>query len=329
MVFTVTGTRAGEYAGADLSIDFEITGLSVLDITGTLTVTEVVDNPKGTILFGTGGNGTTNYGEHNSGGGGTLITRMANLGWRCVDRKWDSPWWQDGTGTSFLDQAERYAQLADWVFGTKYPLGKHLATANSGGASEIGYYLCHYGGDAYLDGCIMTAGPVFARLDYLDEEASMPSCPGLVPYTLECGAPLCGQESALLGYTDGQNAATLVSWSILNGSEKLYFPKTKVVLAGGLNDCTTAWPQLMLFYNAVSAVTPGVRLVTAPATQHWGPDYQPMRAVLEREFEAMEQEALRLKAPVRRDGIGAPVMMDEQLRALGPKGVRQRNFPKR
>ncbi|MBK8257691.1 MAG: hypothetical protein IPK82_34110 [Polyangiaceae bacterium] len=115
-----------------------------------------VGSAKGTILFGSGGEGTGFYNF-------TQMGKLLNAGYRVVDRRWPDGWFTGGTDGP-QQTACRLAAVIRHLRATVASEGLLCATGNSGGSAELGYALTWQGAGASLDFAMPTSGP-FHRLD--------------------------------------------------------------------------------------------------------------------------------------------------------------------
>jgi hypothetical protein len=212
----------------------------------------------GTVLFGIGGDGTDFYTA--KAGGTELFVNLLALGFRIVDRRWETGWYS--TGTSVREQSARYATLLTWVHDQLHTTGVFCASGNSAGSAEIAYALTTWGAGSLLDAAALSGGPPLSRLDYLCEDppgaAWTVQCVSIVPpgalscATWECtasGTNLC----SLL--PPGATSQELEADSILHPAAQLDFPTTALSILIGDWDCGVAPPQALLFEQAVTSPT--------------------------------------------------------------------------
>jgi hypothetical protein len=142
---------------------------------GFIAVAMNVGAPRGLVMFFTGGDGdgwwTLQYGAN----GTALTEELRALGFVVVQVRWQDAWLVSSpgndAGTAHLGC--RPATVIRHVHDTLYaPLGVNppigeagfCVTGNSGGSSQIGYALSHYGLDTIIDVAIPTGGPPHASL---------------------------------------------------------------------------------------------------------------------------------------------------------------------
>ncbi len=228
----------------------------------------------GSVLIGSGGGGdgrfeTTNY-------GGQAMQALLQQGYRLVQREWDTAWEEGSQG--MLASACRYATLLTWVHDTFGQEGAMCAYGNSGGASEIGYALTHYGREEILDFALLSNGPTMSRLDLgclgANDTAWQQQCPALVAAGNQCGganlpALTCtfnNRHSNALDHIDSayvpqtpcrsQDPAgreLLYLDSIVSPLGDYTYPNTNILFLSSSDDCTEAGPLGMLYAQAIQS----------------------------------------------------------------------------
>jgi len=211
---------------------------------------------RGTVVLGSGGNGGTFYAGPTAVQG--LVSDLAAMGFRVVDRQWDGGWVTSEGGLK--KQACRYATLLTWVHDTLHTGGKFVATGNSGGSAEIGYALTAYGRGSILDVAIPTSGPPTARLDYVC--AAQPTeewtnlCASIIPKgQVECkvgcmlgpGNGVCKQVSAT------PTTEQLLNDSVVHPGAVFNYPKTKMYFLFGKLDCGEPVPAGLAYAASVTS----------------------------------------------------------------------------
>ncbi|MCC6647887.1 MAG: hypothetical protein IT374_20255 [Polyangiaceae bacterium] len=111
---------------------------------------------KGTILFGSGGDGTGYYNLNES-------TALQDAGYAVVDRRWPKGWFT-GAKDGPQQAACRLASVLRMLRTTVAAKGALCATGNSGGSAENVYAWTWQGAGQSLDFALPTSGP-FHRLD--------------------------------------------------------------------------------------------------------------------------------------------------------------------
>ena len=211
---------------------------------------------RGTVVLGSGGNGGGFYGGQE--GGQKLVTELAAMGFRVVDRAWDGGWpTQEG---GMKKEACRYATLLTWIRDRIHTGGKFVATGNSGGSAEIGYALTTYGRGEILDVAVLSSGPPVARLDYVCAAQASSEwtalCSSIVPKgAMEC-TPGCmlGPSNAVCKQVSAQpTAAQLLDDSVVHPGAVLAYPKTKVFFLFGALDCGEPVPNGLTFATKVTS----------------------------------------------------------------------------
>lgn len=129
--------------------------------------------PIGTIIFTTGGTGTTLYEFGTNGVDGyaaTVVSTVFSAGYEAVQLTFGAPfssgpgWQYDANGQGVRAAACRYAMVVQWL-AQQTPSVPLCATGNSAGGALIGEGLAHYGLGSYLTFAEITSGPPFSRVD--------------------------------------------------------------------------------------------------------------------------------------------------------------------
>ena len=226
---------------------------------------------RGTVMVGSGGDGGGFYSSQ--AGAAELFESLAALGFRLVDRAWPQPsGWMTAEGGLRLE-ACRYATLVTWVRDSMHTQGAFCVTGNSGGSGELAYALTSWGRSDLIDLAVPTGGPPLSRMDYHcgADSTWLSQCPGNVPDdSLDCtpgclippSHPACRQCS-------GTPTAEQLRWDgVLNPDAVLHYPRTKVHVILGRQDCSSAVPMAMLFYNAITSAK---EIQFIPNTPHFVP----------------------------------------------------------
>lgn len=252
----------------------------VADFQGELKISEPNGKVMGTVVLGTGGGGGSYY-ELTFGQPAitNVIQPLLAAGFRVIQRSWPGQdgWLMGPGGTSRL--ACRYATLLDAIH-TNYqsPNTPLCISGNSGGSSEIGYVMAHYGMERIVDLAVPTSGPPHGRLDYgclgSNDQAWLQACNGVKTCGNSCyfvgPAPGLIDESYGLGTTHCQSkdaawAATFRDDSVWSTFASLDYPRTEMRFIYGGGDCSEAVPLGRVYANAVvSAKT----ITIVPNVQH-------------------------------------------------------------
>jgi hypothetical protein len=120
--------------------------------------------PRGTILFTSGGAGTSWYTVP------SILTDVAAAGFRTVQLQWIDSWLLGSAGKEegHLRLGCRPATVARWVYDHLFeqrPSAAFCATGHSGGAAQVSYLLSHYGLEGVLAAVVPSGGPPMARID--------------------------------------------------------------------------------------------------------------------------------------------------------------------
>lgn len=236
--------------------------LEVTALTNPLTNVElrVADPALGTPLIGTvvlGGGGIGADFFTDGVGGEDLSLALLGAGFRVIDRRWPTGWFDAGTGVR--EQSARYAVLLDWIRTNLHTVGPLCAVGNSGGSAEIAYTMTSWDGDDMLDLAVLGSGPPLTRLDYLCEVPASATwsaqCTSLVPpATMTCGQPTCepamGNPLCPL-LPPAPLPGELLEDSILHSEAVVSYPTTDVRMLLGKDDCSSAVPLGLLYLNAI------------------------------------------------------------------------------
>lgn len=256
------------------------------DLSATIWIVKLDPNTplKGTLFLHEGGGGTLNFtsgGVEPSSYRHTLESNYESEGFQFVDIAWDSDW-ERTSPPSTLAGACRPATVAHWIWGqpnlhnSRRDIG-FCAQGHSGGSAAMAYTLTAYGLKGDFDYVMLTAGPVFGRID-CGCDTALSTC-GM---TQICPELPLAQMQAHLGYspsklswidgnegtsTCGQNTGSNPgdpTWnadSVVGPGADLNYPKT------GISDwqCTdyqdntlnNAPAEGSFFINAVSQLAPG------------------------------------------------------------------------
>ncbi len=120
---------------------------------------------QGTIILFGGGGGT---GPFDKG----FVTPLFQQNNRIVQVMWDSAWEDTNLpgpgGKSILAAAERPATLIEHIFQEVHNSDRSKRFGifgHSGGSGQVAYALAHYNAGDLVDCAMMSAGPVFGRID--------------------------------------------------------------------------------------------------------------------------------------------------------------------
>lgn len=145
---------------------------------------------KGTIVFGSGGEGTGFYNF-------AQMNDLLDAGYRVIDRRWPEGWFTNGTDGP-QQTACRLAAVLRHLRATVAAEGALCATGNSGGSAELGYALTWQGAGASLDFAMPTSGP-FHRLDLACQGEADAAWPGQCAETLASSCADCASMQCQLG----------------------------------------------------------------------------------------------------------------------------------
>jgi len=145
---------------------------------------------KGTVLFGSGGDGTGFYNF-------TETKALNNAGYTVVERRWPAGWFTGGTDGP-QQTACRLAALIRHLRATPPASGPLCATGNSGGSAELGYALTWQAAAPSLDFAMPTSGP-FHRLDLACQGEADPDWPDQCDALRQATCPDCASKGCQLG----------------------------------------------------------------------------------------------------------------------------------
>jgi len=279
-------------AGRSFSID---------DRTASLKITEPSGAVVGTIIAQIGGGGTGS-GEANTQGT-TAYAAIIAANYRLIQVLWtqsgnDQGMWQgspssssyggDGLPDGPLYLAGRFATLSQAICGdtTYHANGTPcLAYGQSGGSSAIVYTLARYGGDAWLDGAVLSGGPPIGDLQRGCAGATYPGwittdCPPLRATSGACFFNTGAVSGPFVDGTwnDGRNQcawqqsayADLGHQSVLGGQANRRFKYTTLRFLYGDADGSEAVPLGRVVANQLrdSTGSAPVQLIATGSTPH-------------------------------------------------------------
>ena len=211
---------------------------------------------RGTVVMGSGGTGASFY--SGDAAGQELVTAIAAMGFRVVDRSWAGGWPTAEGG--LRKESCRYATLLTWVHDNLHKGGKFIATGNSGGSAEISYALTTWGRGDILDVAIPTSGPPLGRLDYVCVREPSPEwsalCASIIPKgVMECasGCMLGPQNAVCKQVTATPTLQQLRDDSVVHPDAVLNYPHTKVFFLYGAHDCGEPVPNGLTYATKITS----------------------------------------------------------------------------
>jgi len=132
----------------------------------TFYATRLTVNPVGTVIFFTGGAGTTYWSSANEFLP-SFVNDLIALRYNVLQVRWKSEWEASARGlnSGIAKLACRPATMISYLHKTFQPATSRLIiTGNSGGASQVSYPLAYYGLDQIVDVMIPTGGPPHSAL---------------------------------------------------------------------------------------------------------------------------------------------------------------------
>lgn len=144
---------------------------------------------KGTILFGSGGDGTGFYNF-------TQAQALLAAGYTLVERRWPAGWFTGGTDGP-QQAACRLGALIRHLRAEPPASGPLCATGNSGGSAELGFALTWQDAGPSLDFAMPTSGP-FHRLDLACQGESDATWPADCEALRQATCPDCASKACQL-----------------------------------------------------------------------------------------------------------------------------------
>lgn len=144
---------------------------------------------KGTILFGSGGDGTGFYNF-------TQAQALLEVGYTLVERRWPAGWFTGGTDGP-QQAACRLGALIRHLRAEPPASGPLCATGNSGGSAELGFALTWQDAGPSLDFAMPTSGP-FHRLDLACQGESDAMWPADCDALRQATCPDCASKACQL-----------------------------------------------------------------------------------------------------------------------------------
>lgn len=243
---------------------------------------------RGTILFTTGGPGTTLFEE--TGRSAEILERARTVGFRTVQLQWIDGWLfaSEGAEEGHARLACRPATVARWVhdhLAATEPDQPFCATGHSGGAAQTTYMLTHYGLEEILDGVVPTGGPPLARMDL--------SCDRANPAHAEVAYPdwAANVVDAGFGYLPEGNLSELSTFfqegagpcalgdqsflpalrdaSVASGLGDYVYPHTMVSFVfEGIDDTRAVAQGMQYVHELRNAESPMVKVAVVPGVTH-------------------------------------------------------------
>jgi len=235
----------------------------------------------GTVVLGTGGDGSTYYEADPVAR--AMMLELSTAGYRLVQRQWiGAGGWIAGPG-GFGAVSCRYASLLQYIHDNIHQgsLTEALcATGNSGGSSELAYALARYGRAQILDLAVPTGGPPMGRIDHGCLDGADPTwqteCATLAAGS-SCAPVSCAYVAGAQTLIDSAYAAThcatgdagfratFLADSAAAPTGTFDYPATPVHFIFGADDCTEAVPLGLAF---AAAVTSAKTIDFIPNTPH-------------------------------------------------------------
>ncbi len=214
---------------------------------------------RGTIVFANGAYGASFFSAEANGL--PLFQVLQAAGYRLVDQAWAPSWFANAA--SVRKQSCRFATVLQWVHDHCHATGTFGAVGSSSGAGAIGYALTTWGSGDILDLAVCCGGPPMSRLDWQCPDpppaAWLSQCAAIVPpHVLACGQPACyvvgGVAANAICSACSANPSPAELWqdSILHPGAAVSWPRTRVHVLLGDQDCSGAAPPGLFFFNAIA-----------------------------------------------------------------------------
>lgn len=249
---------------------------AVGDVQANVKVTEV-NNPIGTVVLASGGNGTTLW-EANAYGP-LAINNVLGAGYSVVQMAWVPPsGWQIGPG-GMRAVACRPATVINWIYSNIHQNGSSApmcAAGTSAGAEEIGLGLAHYGLGNILAMAELVSGPPFSREDYSCEcnqpkvpdpcgNTTLSQCVGAVDALRfvdpAYSSPICSQA---VQTQNTANGPAFLSDSIVSPDASLSYPASYVHFVWGGQDLSSSPAMGQEYLQAITSGAGSACVADAP-----------------------------------------------------------------
>ena len=249
---------------------------AVGNVQANLKVTEV-NNPIGTIVLASGGNGTTLW-EANQYGP-LAINNMLGAGYSVVQVAWVPPYgWQIGPG-GMRAVACRPATVINWVYSNIHENGSSApmcAAGTSAGSEEIGLGLAYYGLGDILAMAELISGPPFSREDSSCEcnqpkvpdpcgNTTLSQCVGAVDALRfvdpAYSSPICSQA---VQTQNTANGPAFLSDSIVSPDASLSYPASYVHFVWGGQDLSSSPAMGQEYQQAITSSAGSACVADAP-----------------------------------------------------------------
>jgi hypothetical protein len=220
--------------------------------------------PVGTVIFTTGGAGTTLYEASTSAP--PALNAVFKAGYEVVELTFGAPfstepgWQHDVNGLGVRAAACRYAMVVQWL-SQQTPSVPLCATGNSAGGALIGEGLAHYSLGSYLTFAEITSGPPFSDVN----QACDPSVPPAVEYCSNANTGTFVGVSDATNYIDPaypgpwcsqystQNQQQFQNDSITSSDAVLNYPNTNVRFIFGGLDTSSAIRNGLAYHDQITS----------------------------------------------------------------------------
>jgi len=236
---------------------------------------------RGFVLFFTGGDGT-NWWSAQVPELSALVDELRSLGFTVAQARWASSWLESSPGND-AGQAHlacRPATLIKFLHDSYYvPMGitnkqpgmaGFCISGNSGGSSQVGFALSHYGLDDILDVVVPTGGPPHSALAKSCMTNADEQCYWFDLGTLEFidrGFGIFNNNGPALRH----DATFIPRWleeSVSTGGNDYFHPATRVNFVIGQNDPAMQCISSDYFNRLRTNGTPFLAYQIAPGTPH-------------------------------------------------------------
>jgi hypothetical protein len=259
---TVTCPEGGVSVAQCLSLTVDCPDIESITVTLKMSAPQ---SPLGTVLFTSGGGGTTFYDTMFQEGPG-VISDVVSGGFKAVQVAWGtSAGWLTGPGGP-RKLACRFATVAEWVYENHHDGNVEkpfCASGISAGSAQISYALAHYGLANIFDMVQPCAGPPMGRVDVAclcHEEGPTNPCGRLETACYATGGAQAVDNNWYggdYGYAcrdrDEGSAARFLHDSVVNSDSTFSYPSTDVRFLFGTEDTDPAVRQGLYYYEAITS----------------------------------------------------------------------------
>lgn len=254
---------------------------------------------RGTILFATGWTGTYYWDgstvaaanlerwardgffipQRALSNNANIITDLRSAGYRTVQLKWQSNWFQSELGhmDGIGNLACRPATVAQWVYENLHQKIDELpycATGHSNGASQVGYMISQYGLAHLFSSVVFESGPNWSRIDtaclHNDPANQLLYGDQGERNTIDWGFGFNNDGSGACAKMDTSFTSNFQEASLGYGDWTYYYPKTMISFVFGGADTSSTAAHGMYFHDSlVDYHTPLIGETVVPGAPHF------------------------------------------------------------